>query len=428
MVQAYEFYYQLRKRRRRERDQKRFESTISAIICNAIRRELMAPGEWTAVSLSKSHLARKATRYRPSLPKPLPALLDRLTKPEMDFIELRIGQQGVTGISPARRTTFRATERLRERIEEHRLTLSDLGQQLDQETIILKGAKQKGKGADRVNYADTDALRAKRGVMLQINSHIAAAEITVDNDALWQPVDSSDRFLRRFFNNGSFEQGGRLFGGFWQAIPKAERHGAIRIGDEEIAVLDYSQMGIRLLYALEGLPAPVGDAYSPPAPHYWGSLLPVKPYWPREGMKKILNAMLCRVGALKRMPRGTRLLFAAYSHLRGIKAGDVADALADYHRPVRHRFFVGYGLQLMHVESKILIDVLQTLNSEGITALPIHDAVIVAAPDKPRAAQVMRDAFYRQTGAEIEVKEEPPEDDEKPDGNKQRNVTFASVT
>ena len=34
------------------------------------------------------------------------------------------------------------------------------------------------------------------------------------------PIDVTQKRLRRIFNNGSFQQGGRFYGGWWQNIPK----------------------------------------------------------------------------------------------------------------------------------------------------------------------------------------------------------------
>jgi hypothetical protein len=67
-------------------------------------------------------------------------------------------------------------------------------------------------------------------------------------------VDFTRKFVRRIFNNGSFEQGGRFYGGFWQNIPREYRK-FIRINYKEIVELDYSGLHINMLYAMKKLPA-----------------------------------------------------------------------------------------------------------------------------------------------------------------------------
>ena len=44
------------------------------------------------------------------------------------------------------------------------------------------------------------------------------------------PINQRDKFTRRIFNWGSFEKGGRFFGGWWQRCPKHWR-GSIFIDD-----------------------------------------------------------------------------------------------------------------------------------------------------------------------------------------------------
>ena len=47
----------------------------------------------------------------------------------------------------------------------------------------------------------------------------------------------------------------------------------------------------------------------------------------------------------------------------------------------------------MDLESTILIEALGRLNNLGITALPLHDSVLVAVSDAAAAKRVMEDVF-----------------------------------
>jgi hypothetical protein len=75
-------------------------------------------------------------------------------------------------------------------------------------------------------------------------------------------LDFSNRNLRRVFNNGSWEDGGRFYGGWWQAIPKKYRR-HIQIEGKQTVEWDYSSIHPTILYAMEGHPAP-SDAYDIP--------------------------------------------------------------------------------------------------------------------------------------------------------------------
>ena len=86
--------------------------------------------------------------------------------------------------------------------------------------------------------------------MTDINQWIKGAELNylmpINSET---DVDLSERRLRRYFTRGSFESGGRLFGGFWQKLKKEQRKNII-INDEEAVSLDYSQMAPRILYGV----------------------------------------------------------------------------------------------------------------------------------------------------------------------------------
>ena len=52
----------------------------------------------------------------------------------------------------------------------------------------------------------------------------------------------------------------------------------------------------------------------------------------------------------------------------------------------------------MFLESEILVQVLLRLIDHGVTALPIHDAVLVAEAHEQQAARVMHACFEEATG------------------------------
>ena len=60
-------------------------------------------------------------------------------------------------------------------------------------------------------------------------------------------------------------------------------------------------------------------------------------------------------------------------------------------------------MQLFRKESDILVDVLEALRSEGIIALPIHDAVIVMDDHHLQATKIMKDTFRGHTWSTPQV-------------------------
>jgi hypothetical protein len=71
---------------------------------------------------------------------------------------------------------------------------------------------------------------------------------------------------------------------------------------------------------------------------------------------------------------------------------------------VAQAFYAGKGMRLTLDESKILIAVLTRLMDQGITALPIHDAVIVSEDKAEHVKTVMLQVFKELIGIDALVR------------------------
>lgn len=324
-VEAYERYYRLRKRKRRPADQKTLEETVAAICANLIHQHLIEPGRWIAISLSNQVLGRKSRYRAPAVNKTLPAVLDILAAPEMGFVEMSKGEPSVffedeEGVHRLRGklTTIRAGKALVRRIEDRGLAFGDLGRSESEEVIILKASKNghRDKG-EWIDYEDTPETMRFREEVREVNRWLADADIILEQDPDEPVVDVYQRRLVRVFNNASFRQGGRLFGGFWLNLKKENRRRDLFIDGETVVELDYGQMSLRLLYALEGATPPGDDLYRIPGYEFH-----------REGVKKIINSALFAEGVQTRMPQGTRGLFP-----RVVGYPQLIKAINGYHQP-----------------------------------------------------------------------------------------------
>jgi hypothetical protein len=389
-VQNYEMKM-IRSRARREKDQINFVRQIESIVCDLVHREITKPGAWVAITFSKVVLGQK-DRYRAKvLSENLPVLVQHMATPEMEFVEVIKGARNPFDPSLSRQTVIRAGKRLRDRIEEYRLTLDDLGLDQTQELIILKDTKQdlwdKGKW---LQYPDTDQTIRYRQELTHINDWLEQADLEfIPYGVTSTKFDSSDRRLRRYFNNNSFEHGGRLFGGFWQNMKKDMRKDIVIDGMDTVT-LDYGQMIARVLYGHAGKPFEFQDAYS--VPGLEGC---------RSGVKKVFSAMLYSDTPLKRMPQGCRGLFPLK-----FTYADVAEKIIQHHHQVADLLHAGIGPALTYQESNILISVLTKLIDLGITALPLHDAVIVADEHEEQTRSIMLSVFREVVGIKAIISSE----------------------
>ncbi|MBD9454050.1 hypothetical protein IB244_21295 [Rhizobium sp. RHZ02] len=382
-IQRFEGHHGLRKRTRRQRDQETFELTVEAVLCDLMHHKLRRRPGGIYVTRSNAVLGHR-NRYRPVVyGKTLPDILDRLAEPELGWIVQDLGDGD--GRYGARRTAIRPGPELLKQMGDQDITFTDLARASVAEPIILKSLKADfWDEAQVTDYSDTGETTRFRREMRDINDWLLTANLDY---AIFKgdhaPIpDTTDRALRRIFSRGDFSCGGRLFGGFWQAIGKADRFDRLVIDGEAIVELDYAQMGPRQLYGMAGAVPEMADLYAIPGFEEY-----------RKGIKVVFSSMVFRDEPMRRIPRGSAVLFK-----NGERIGDITEAIIGHHPAIAHLFFRGVGHRIQFQESQIMVDILLRLRSQGMTALPIHDAILVAGSNADAARQVMADVFLDHVG------------------------------
>lgn len=228
------------------------------------------------------------------------------------------------------------------------------------------------------------------GVHLTRTSFDGPEELDATVHALVGPgaPDFRGRTLRRYFHDPDLTTGGRLYGGWWQNLPRSQRH-TIRIEGERVAIVDFASMFPRLAYVTAGKAPPHGDLYAGIAGE-------------RDGIKRVFNAMLFRDTPLTKFPKGSRKHFP-----KGTTAAQVRAAIIRKHPTLGPILESGIGLRLMKLESDILVAVILAMASADVPALPLHDAVIVRQSDSQRAARIMQGEAARITGYHLPVEIKP---------------------
>ncbi len=384
-----------RRRKRKPEDHKRFLRTIEVIICDLIHNHLSDQNRGIAISRSNRVLSR-ASRYKNKvLNKTIPYLLDVLELPELQMLEQVVGC--INYFYPDKngnlRTVVKAGKHLVHLIQKYHVELEDLGLSDGEETIILKREKNDlWDHGGKLEYKDNDLTNLYRGEMKLINQWIKNADLNYMepfHEKYKHNYDLDCRLLKRYFTRGSFKSGGRLFGGFWQQIKKVHRENLL-IDGENIVVLDYSQMSPKILYGYCGSLPEMEDCYHIKGYEYY-----------RKGIKKVFNAMTFSNEPMTRFPKGINTLFPVNTRFK-----DVCDAIENEHSGIAHMFYTGIGHYLQFMESQILVEVLLKLIDNGITVLPVHDAVFVGWNHVYKSTQVMEQVFIDMTNVPSVVKVE----------------------
>jgi hypothetical protein len=194
-------------------------------------------------------------------------------------------------------------------------------------------------------------------------------------------------FLRRMFCRGSFEQGGRFYGGWWQLIRSNLRR-RIRINGFRTVERDYSGLIVALLYAREGLS--MDDD-----PYDFGSITNTKKK--RSLVKTFVIASLNdETDTFRLNKEDLRLLELTHSQL--------VKLVMLKHASIKHYFGSGIGLKMQYRDSQLAESVMVRMKAYGEVCLPIHDSFIVREVAAKLLQKVMLEQYQIMFGQSIAVK------------------------
>ena len=319
-----------------------YRTIIEGVMSNLLYAVAMQrPGVF--VSREQSTLA-KASRYRPSVyNQKLLTVLDDLHA--MGLIEQVKGAPwkknpftSALYTDGCQRTQLLAAHPFNElRSTYHTTRPTDvLFKTEQQEVVILK----KDESSALLEYTDEDRPRAVkyRRQMQIIDRRLAdAGNLLVREDAR---LDQRQRFLVRKFTYSSLESGGRLWGGFWQNMSKADRAAQLRINGQQTVELDYSSVILHLAYIVAGEVAPTGDLYS----------IPGVATESRAGIKKLIAALLFASKPGTRYPQDVLQRLSEAD--RGKSFGQMLELIKAKHPGIVHLFGTGEGHFLQYLESQ----------------------------------------------------------------------------
>ena len=338
-----------------------------------------------------------------------------------------------------RQSRMRATDKLVNLFNGFQVSPLMVARHQEAETIILKDTKKK-----LIGYEETDETQTMRTQMQTINCILSKTLINMympdevlgdlnyrmitgkspepdghlqdidDDEEDEKPrgaVDFTSKSMNRVFNNGSFRQGGRLYSGWWQGVPREYRK-YIRINRMNTVEVDFSAMHINLIYWRQGIPVPDGDLYTLDG-------------FPAETRKVVKQCLLTLINA-KTRSKGMKSI---QEHIRGVKVRpktvngrkipltkvihpddriilppgigieEIIAAFEEKHAAISQDwFFSGKGVELQYWDSQIALEILLMLEKEGVPCLPLHDSFIVSHPQRRGLEWIMNKAFHKVTG------------------------------
>ena len=241
------------------------------------------------------------------------------------------------------------------------------------------------------------SINATDSELYDIAKAIAGNETSEANEEdIIANLDFSRVQLRRIFSRGDLNKHGRFYNGWWQSLPSIYRQ-HITIDGYKTSEVDYSNMSLRIVYALQGIERDVDDdLYDIGLDNWLGGDDPR-----RKLIKVFVNALMNdETGNYKLKKPELRTLGLTHEELLAL----VLKAYA----PIADQLTAGIGMKATYLDSQIAELVLSTMQEDDIVALPIHDSFLVRAGYQSWLEVVMEAAFRAVTGATVATDADGP--------------------
>lgn len=230
-----------------------------------------------------------------------------------------------------------------------------------------------------VDYQDNEYTRTVRKHIEEFNDLVARCEIDCESG----PV--TDWRMRRTYLNGSFQQGGRMWGP-WCDLSKAQRT-YLTVNDEELEEIDYRAAHLNALYRYEtGTWYPYLD--DPYDVHVNGVIVPrefTKALATRaQSMSSTSSLGRSFLGDYRQDPRFVEL---------NVRPVDIWNAFRAKHPTIVGHYLKGpeHGLWIQYLEAEMVFALVVSLTQKGILCLPVYDAVYVQSRHKQLALDLASD-------------------------------------
>ena len=284
----------------------------------------------------------------------------------------------------------------------------DIGYSENKATVILRDENKRN-----IEYEDTAETKRMHDLLLRYNRLLERTFIDIpsldqprielgdkenrrrNNKPVFVNITHHGKFVRRVFNNGTLDDGGRFYGGWWQRLDGSYRK-AIRINNLPTVEIDYSSLHVILAYTEVGI-------------DYW-DMTDDDPY--ELPVRGVTNPDHCRditklLFLLGFNASDEQSLFKAFRSELDYTANpysfpddvlsELLDGIKDRHPKISHLICSGAGLRLMSLDAKMCEYVIEQFVERDTPILTVHDSFIVPFGTERQLDRVMKEAFKHVT-------------------------------
>ena len=195
-----------RKRGRTVEEERKFRLAVEALACNLLAMTHLRPDLRMKVVLGNDAMARGADT--PVIyGRHFPRLVRLMGDIEVGMIDLHLGYRAARGRNVP--SSIRPGVTLVHHLPVGSVSFGDFVQEPATDVLFLRETKVNGR-APFLPVPSTRRTTKLRNEILRINKALAGASLDLLDDDGAFPALPFDRTVRRYFNNGSFFEGGRL--------------------------------------------------------------------------------------------------------------------------------------------------------------------------------------------------------------------------
>ena len=207
--------------------------------------------------------------------------------------------------------------------------------------------------------------------------------------------------LVAIFNNGDWDQGGRLYahdrfaGVNYQGL-SSEVRSTIEIQDQTTIERDFSGLHIAMLYAREGIqynedPYAIADEKCRPLAK--AAMLRLLNAVSRESAVASLRKECEDMRGLTGLSQRKGKLLKAFEECEDIDK--IFEQLETSHRRIAKYYYTGIGLLLQSIDSQMALEIVSHFTNKEIIALPVHDSFIVQSKYDEELVAKMKEVYSK---------------------------------
>ena len=371
---------------------------LNCLLANLFWHYCQSQTLWTMVP--RGHETTVMQKYNPMLLnwETVAKICDALTF--AGFIHMEIGHtETAKGKNDSHLTRIRAASVLMDLLHQHDWQQNMLHYHPKTEPILMKKKPAGKKTSKVIDYTNTVKSNQTRQLLFDYHHFLRRHEILLPTT--YDTTVPDLIFMRQIFSNGSWDEGGRLFGGAYQQLSKTDRQ-QITIDNETVIEIDISSCHATMAFAEAGIDwfaSSNQDIYQRDDLRHW----------PRDIIKRAFNIAINAENEKKTLSALTNTStkdgwFLDWPDLKqpgwqNALLNDIKEAYPE----LAQLLFKRRGMVYMQQEGEICIAIIKEAMSRGITVLTLHDSFITPRKHAATMRVIISDAFKSVVGARCQL-------------------------